>query len=622
MFRLEERQLHILILLVLGASVILFCLLGIESIPKLDEHGTIQGMKDFSDGWNCTYETDDAEKLEEYHNLQEGIFDEKDRTVQEINTFPAVIPVAKESSLVLFHRMPEFRQENQYLLLKTNKTAVQVSIGEEVIYSSSERENRLASYHLITLKPEYNDEILRIELSGYSKGKMPVNAIYTGNRNQLWIHMLSADGVMLAAGGIMLVFSLCMLLFYVIIKNTWQQKRLLFYTSLEGLVFGALFLLEGQLAVITTGWNYGIALLRACLMVIAGILHLMVIRYFMDKKIILFFLDTGILVYGIFYISVMVLQGFSIVQFDVIYSIEKWLFAAGLLLYAVMMWIALDRYKLKECSPPFWANVFFLAGAAVQVVVWMLRIGQQSDPMWYLLAGLFVYIVFVWMIGLKQILYVIPKEEENPFDEEQLRAQILKRLNPNLIFASFHALQGLIKNGSENSVRMLYYISVYLRNNLTALEKAGEMIPFEEELEHMIAYLQLQKMRNAGLGFTFECKVKDFWVPRHSLEPIVEKAVKYGIAGKGNRGNIAIRTYLRAEGYAVQIIDDGAGFDKQLLKREHDMNLLNLLDMLEQTCQAQTEVISKEGKGTVITIVLPMLENEILDNLEESEETI
>jgi hypothetical protein len=39
---------------------------------------------------------------------------------------------------------------------------------------------------------------------------------------------------------------------------------------------------------------------------------------------------------------------------------------------------------------------------------------------------------------------------------------------------------------------------------------------------------------------------------------------------------------------------------------------LNLFDELKKSCKAETEVISKEGKGTVVTIILPVLENELL----------
>ncbi|MDE5864252.1 MAG: histidine kinase, partial [Lachnospiraceae bacterium] len=219
------------------------------------------------------------------------------------------------------------------------------------------------------------------------------------------------------------------------------------------------------------------------------------------------------------------------------------------------------------------------------------------------------------VLGLKQAFYVKPEREVIPYDEAEVRERIVDQLNPNLLFASFQSLQNLIKSGSTASVKMIYYISVYLRGNLQAVELSGEMIDFEEELEHIIAYLQLQKTRNGNLNFALECKVKEFKVPRHSLVPMVENAVKYGIAGKGDQGNIVIRTYLRAEGYAIQVIDDGIGFDQSILKRNSPTALLSLSDLLEQKCNAMMEIISKEGKGTVITIVLPMLDNESEEEL-------
>ena len=79
---------------------------------------------------------------------------------------------------------------------------------------------------------------------------------------------------------------------------------------------------------------------------------------------------------------------------------------------------------------------------------------------------------------------------------------------------------------------------------------------------------------------------------------------------------MAIRAYTRADGYGVQIIDDGAGFDTAILRKKGS-TIAKKLSLLETTCQAKTEVISKLGKGTVITIVLPMLENDLLSEEED-----
>lgn len=610
MFRLEERQLHILMLMILGASVVLFSILGIDKLPVPDEQGGVEGMTDFSEGWICAYETDDMQKYQEYRSTEENSNGNEDKIIREVVTFPSELPVAKGKTLSLLHQVPDMDLNTMYLLVKTEQQSIRVIVGTDVIYESSKKEERIPSYHMIAVPLKYKNQMFTIELTSKSGKDMRVDAIYAGTRNQLLVDLLTEDGTSVVRGMVLICISFCMLLFFALIKNTWKQKRLLLYTSLEGIALGLLSIMEGTILPVLTGWNYGIYLLRCCIVILAAVLHLMVIRCFINRKKILALLDTGTLVYGIFYISVMVLQIFTLIRFDTIYFLGKLLFGIGILFYTIVLAVSVYRYKWIEHRPVFYANGILILFVIVQLIVELL-IKDVSDD-FYIAAGFGVYMVFVWVLGVRRALSFKSKKA-TVRDEEEIRAQIVEQMNPNLLFASFHTLQNLIKSGSEKSIKMIYYISVYFRDNLKALEQTGEMIPFEEELEHILAYLQLQRTRNVNLNFILECKVKEFFIPRHSIEPMVENAVKYGIAKHDNRGNIVIRTYLRAEGYAIQVVDDGIGFDKKILKRQSPTALLNLLDGLENACQAQTEVVSKEGKGTVITIILPMLDNELLD---------
>lgn len=615
MFRLEDRQLHILLFLILGTSIVLFSILGIGKLPVLDEQGGVEGMTDFSEGWICSYETDDMEKYQEYQSTEDNSSDSKDKIIREVVSFPDKLSVAQGKTLSLFHQVPDMTLSTMYLLMETNRENVKVFVGEDILYQSSEKEAKLPSYHMIPVPLKYKNQMLTIEITGTSGKKVLVNAIYTGTRNQLWVTLLQESGLEIIGSAVAICISLGMLLVYGMMKNTWWQKKLLLYSGLEGMLLGCLFILNSNILLVLTGWNYGIYLLRCCTVILAAIMHLLIIRRFLYKKKVLALLDTGILVFGVYYISAMVLQAFSLVQFDTIYAIGQGLFGISILLYTAALGVSIYDYGQKEGKPVLFANAILILCVVLQLI--MQFSGREiSFNDIYIPAGFGIYLLFIWGMGLKQALFVKPKKEMTGSNEEAIRMQVVEQLNPNLLFASFHTLQNLIKSGSEKSVRMIYYISVYIRNNLKALEQPGEIIPFENELEHIIAYLQLQKTRNVNLNFAMECKVKEFFVPRHSIEPMVENAVKYGVAGHGNKGNIAIRTYMRAEGYAIQVIDDGIGFDTKQLKRQSPTALLNLLDELKNKCQAQTEVISKEGKGTVITIILPMLENELMEDSE------
>lgn len=619
MFRLEDRQFHMILLLILGASAILFCFFGVRRIPVIEEQGRAEGMDDFSDGWACTYKTEDEQKLQEYRSTEEGSSGGTDNIIQEVVTLPERLPVAEGETLSLLHKVPELELDTIYMMLKTDYQTVKVSVGQDILYESDRSARKLPSYHVIPLLPKYREQIIVIELTGCSGDYMEVEAVCTGTRNQLWMELLMENGVAVVTGMLLICISLCLLLVYAFIKNTRKQKKCLLYSSLEGLFLGLLFIVDGKMFPVLTGWNYGTYLLRACLIILVALLHLMNIRCFVNRKRVRVFLDTGILVYGVFYISAIVLQAFSLVQFDTVYSIGKGLLGVSIFLYTIILGITVYYYGQKEERPVFYANVALILCILAQIIMWASGREIQFNNI-YIPIGFVIYNSMLWIFTLKKVLSVTAGKEQVTYSEEEMRARIVEQMNSDFLFASFHTLQKLIKNGSEESVKMIYYIFIYIRCTLKAIEKAGEMIPFEEELEHIIAYLQLQRMCSADVNFTVECKVKDFRIPRYSIEPMVENAVEHGVLSQGNVGNIVVRTYLRAEGYAVQVVDDGSGFDRHILERKSPTALLNLFSLLEENCQAQTEVISKEGKGTVITIVLPpVLENEQPDEPEELE---
>lgn len=619
MFRLEDRQFHMILLLILGASAILFCFFGIRKIPAIDERGRAEGMDDFSDGWVCIYKTEDEQKLQEYQSTEESSSGGTDNIIQEVVTLPQKLPVAKGETLSLFHKVPELEMDIMYLMFKTDYQMVKITVGQDILYESDRRARKLPSYHVIQLLPEYQEQIIDIELTGQSGDYVEVEAICTGNRNQLWMGLLMENGVAVVTGMLLICISLCMLLVYAFIKNARKQKNGLLYSSLEGLLLGFLLIVDGNLLPVLTGWNYGTYVLRACLIILVALLHLMNIRCFVSRRRVLVFLDTGILVYGVFYISAIVLQAFSLVQFDTVYSIGKGLLGISIFLYTIMLGIIVYYYDHKAGRSIFYANAVIILCILAQIIMWASGREIQFNNI-YIPIGFVIYNIMLWIFNLEKALPVTVGKQEVSYSEEEMRAGFVEQMNPDFLFASFHTLQKLIKNGAEESVKMIYYIFIYIRCTLKAIEKNGEMIPFEEELEHIIAYLQLQKMHNADVNFTVECKVKEFYIPRYSIEPMVENAVEHGILSQGNTGNIVIRTYLRAEGYAVQVVDDGVGFDRHMLKRKSPTALLNLFSLLENTCQAQTEIISKEGKGTVITIVLPIEpENEPLNEPEELE---
>lgn len=595
MFRLKEQQLHMVMWMMAIASILLFFVFGLGKALQIEEQRVWKGMDDFSEGWIGTYEATD------------------DRTM-EVLTLPTTLTVKDNTEVVLSHKVPEVKNDNVYVTLKLDNASVRVLVEDQIIYTSSPKEQMVPVRHIIPILPTYSDMMMSIEITDIAGDKVTIQEIQSGTYNQLWVSTLQAHGVSLGIGFLLLVIGGIMLLVWAIMKNTWQQKRVLLYASLEGILLGALSVFDSEFLPLLLGWSYGTYILKACAIILAIALHLTIIRCFIYKKKVLGIVDTAILLVGVLYISVMVLQVFGLIHFDIIYNIGSVLYGVMVLLFTIVLAITIFDYQRKEGMPIFVANVILILCMLCQVIMYLTGRKIIAENV-YIGIGFLIYVMYIGIYGMRQAFYVQSKKEMLPIDESQIRSEIIEQMNPNLLFASFQTLQNLIKNGSAKSMKMIYYISVYFRDNLKALESAGEVVSFNEELEHIIAYLQLQKTRNQNLDFAMECKVKDFNIPRHSLVPLVENAVKHGIANHDNKGNVAIRTYTRADGYAVQIIDDGAGFDTTILRKKNT-TISQKLALLEKTCHARTEVISKEGKGTVVTIVLPILENDLMDDIE------
>lgn len=597
MFRFEDRQLHMVAGLLAVVSVLLFFLFSANKVLVNGISGELKGVEDFSESWICMYEVPVGEGTET-------------QTITDVMSFPTALPAESGATVQMTHKVPDMGQETVYLILETKRQKVEVYIDNQEIYGSTPFEDNIEARHVIPISTEFKDKIILFRVTGQAGKQLEIPAIQTGTYNELLVQAISEDSIAFLAGIFLIFIGLSLFAVWPIIKRRERQKRLLLYGGFEGIFMGCFLLLQSQISSLLLPDLFAISMVKTCLIILVGVLHLMGIRYFVYKKKVMSLLDMGILFFGIFYISVMVLQAFSLISFAQAAAAGAFVFKCSVLLYIVVMAVVIYKYERKELIPVLAANVvLFLCIISGYIMEWIgnVEFGRNCEPI-----GFCIYILFIWVSAVKNASLPEKVKKSEVYSEEQLRAELLEQVNPNLLFASFQTLQNLIKNGSEESVKMIYYISVYVRNNLRALESAGEIISFEEELEHIIAYLKLQKTRNQNLDFAVECKMTDFKVPRYSIEPMVENAVKHGIANQGNKGNVVIRSYQRADGYAVQVVDNGTGFDINTLKKSGKTSLLYLLDMLESKCYAKSEIISKAGKGTVITIVFPMLENEEL----------
>jgi two-component system LytT family sensor kinase len=90
-------------------------------------------------------------------------------------------------------------------------------------------------------------------------------------------------------------------------------------------------------------------------------------------------------------------------------------------------------------------------------------------------------------------------------------------------------------------------------------------IQLSEELRIVEAYLEIEKLR---LGERLETELivsesaRAVMIPILSIQPLVENAVKHGIAAKAGHGRVCVTVSVSAMGLAVSVADTGVGFEE------------------------------------------------------------
>lgn len=196
------------------------------------------------------------------------------------------------------------------------------------------------------------------------------------------------------------------------------------------------------------------------------------------------------------------------------------------------------------------------------------------------------------------------EKKEQELAEANIRIMV-SQIQPHFLYNTLAVIRGLCENNPKGAKEAIDDFSVFLRANMNSLTEVMP-IPFEQELSHVKSYLNLgQRMYEEELKVEYDIQTADFMVPTLSLQPIVENALQKGIRKKDGGGTIFICTEERETEFVIQVVDDGAGFDTDVLEERGHVGIQNVQKRLWMMCRGTLEISSNPGKGTTVSIMLP-----------------
>jgi two-component system sensor histidine kinase AlgZ len=180
------------------------------------------------------------------------------------------------------------------------------------------------------------------------------------------------------------------------------------------------------------------------------------------------------------------------------------------------------------------------------------------DSCWLaLIAFCAVHAVAVYYLSLQRAQLHLAQAQADA-REAQLRALRLQ-VNPHFLFNALNAVSALVSSGANREAnRMLGCVSDFLRATLAHDGRHEHSLA--EELALLDAYLEIEKAR---LGERLRLTMKagpdllDSAVPYLMLQPLVENAIRHGIARLGTPGRLDIRVEGLGGRLLVEVHNDG-----------------------------------------------------------------
>lgn len=185
-------------------------------------------------------------------------------------------------------------------------------------------------------------------------------------------------------------------------------------------------------------------------------------------------------------------------------------------------------------------------------------------------AKLYLDVEYRFLKGLAQLLStqleLSQLEQQKKLRRRAELAALQSQINPHFLFNSLSTISMFCREQPERARELLLELGHYFRNTL---HTGDEMVSLRQEMQHVHAYLELEKAR-FGSKLQIEEPVlpeEDCMVPPFILQPLVENAIKHGAMKEGNSCKIAIEVNRQDDETGIVIIDNGAGISGETIEK-------------------------------------------------------
>jgi two-component system sensor histidine kinase AlgZ len=261
--------------------------------------------------------------------------------------------------------------------------------------------------------------------------------------------------------------------------------------------------------------------------------------------------------------------------------------------------IAAWHLRARRLSTNLWTLValhlpLLLAAAWVDAALarWLLPIlnpAARMNPMWSLISSYadFDLVSYAAIVAVVEALIVRRALADRQRQTMRLEHSLTRarldyleaQLRPHFLFNSLGAVSELAYDAPPTASLVLQQLSAVFR---TALAQRADEVTLGEELIALEPYLDIQRVRFADwltIEYDIGDPAVDCLVPRFVLQPLVENAIRHGLAGRSAAGTIRIGATVENDDLVLRVSDDGVGLARAA-RPGHGIGLANVRERL------------------------------------------
>jgi signal transduction histidine kinase len=238
---------------------------------------------------------------------------------------------------------------------------------------------------------------------------------------------------------------------------------------------------------------------------------------------------------------------------------------------------------------------------------------------WQVVTGIFLASAITGVVLLAHNANRLREQEARTARAEALRAQaelaaLRAQLQPHFLFNALHSISAVLRSDPRGAEQALEQLGSMLRYALGVQRDDREDVTLAEELDFVRAYLAIEQLRfgdRLRVQEQIDPEALECAVLAVTLQPLVENAIRHGIASNTRGGTVFIRAAIEDDRLRLEVADDGSGAVAEVIDEQRGARGVGIRSVRQRLnarygAAGELRIETAPGKGFRAVISLPV----------------